>query len=39
MKIESGELGLFRGDLMNRFRSYWYQWMIEQDANFVHKKR
>ncbi|QWG63832.1 YybS family protein [Bacillus mycoides] len=24
---------------MNRFRSYWYQWMIEQDANFVHKRK
>ncbi|OFD58996.1 membrane protein [Bacillus mycoides] len=24
---------------MNRFRCYWYQWMIEQDANFVHKRK
>ncbi|KXY38716.1 hypothetical protein AT257_24585 [Bacillus cereus] len=24
---------------MNRFRSYWYQRMIEQDANFVHKRK
>ncbi|MBE7103571.1 hypothetical protein FT637_11075 [Bacillus cereus] len=24
---------------MNRFRCYWYQWMIEHDANFVHKRK
>ncbi|QWU45332.1 hypothetical protein [Bacillus sp. NP247] len=24
---------------MNRFICYWYQWMIEQDANFVHKRK
>lgn len=37
--IGSDELGIFRGILMNRFVRYWYQLMIEQDANFVHKRK
>ncbi len=38
-KIESDELDIFRGILMNRFVRYWCQLMIENDVNFVPKRK